>query len=110
MRGWLSLVGALMLAVMLWTGTTAHAAEALGCVEISADSLGLEEGKPDPAPAAPDKAVPHHHGGCHSHHVAVAGGDAAEMAVAVPESPIGTAADALVAGGEPGTALRPPID
>lgn len=109
MRGWLSLVGAFMLAVMLWTGSTAHAAEVLGCIEVNADSIGQEEGKPDPAPAAPDKGVPHHHGGCHSHHVAVPDGDAAKMPAAMAASPIGAAADAMVAGGEPGTALRPPI-
>ena len=109
MRGWLSLVGAVMLAVMLWTGSMAHAAEAFGCVEISADSIGQENGEPDPAPGAPDKAIPHHHGGCHSHHVAVPSDDAADVAVAAGASPIGATAQFMAAGGEPATALRPPI-
>lgn len=72
MRRMLHLIGSLMLAVMLWTSTTAHAAEAFGCIEVTAESFGHFEGDGDQVPSDSDKATPHHHGGCHGHHVGVA--------------------------------------
>ena len=110
MRRWLHLIGSLMLVVMLWTGNVAHAAEAFGCVEVSAETLGHFDGDGDERPTDPDKGVPHHHGGgCHGHHNAVAGDDADpavadRRAILLDRSP-----DTLLAGRAPPAALRPPI-
>ncbi|MGQ0589777.1 MAG: hypothetical protein ACT4N8_09640 [Sphingosinicella sp.] len=109
MRRWLTLIGTLMLAVMIWTGTTAHAAEALGCVEVSADSFGHFDGDKDEVPNDSDKAVPHHHGGCHGHHVAVTGdGGTASPSPAEAVTRILGIAD-RIPDADPGTVLRPPI-
>ena len=109
MRRWLSLIGTLMLVLMVWTGTTAHAAEAMGCIEVSAESTGHFDGDRDEVPADSDKAVPHHHGGCHGHHVAVA--DRGEPdANATASVGYRTARVKLsLARADSGTALSPPI-
>lgn len=109
MRGLLSLVGTLMLVVMLWTGTTAHAAEAMGCIEVSADAPGHFEGDEDQVPADPDKGVPHHHGGCHGHHVGVASDTEAPNAAPASSNSPGLRHESMASGCDPGTALRPPI-
>ena len=109
MRGWLSIVGALMLAVMLWTGSMAHAADASGCVDVTADAIDSDGGKRDQTPAIPDNALCHHHGGCHSHHVAIPSDGTSDLSRDPQTRPVGEARDSRVDGGEPGTALRPPI-
>ena len=109
MRRLLSLVSILMLAVMLWTGTTAHAAEAMGCVEVSAEAFGHFDGDSDQVPADPDKGVPHHHGGCHGHHVGVAVDAEAPKAAPAASGTRGLRPEAMDAGCDPGTTLRPPI-
>jgi len=110
MRRWLHLVASLMLAVMLWTGNVAHAAEAFGCVEVGAETMGHFDGDSDQTPADPDKGVAHHHGGgCHGHHNAMtAGGDGAPVPVSTT-APLDRSPDTRVAGQGPPTALRPPI-
>lgn len=109
MRRWLSLLGTLMLVVMLWTGSTAHAAEMFVCVETTAASADHSSGKRDQSPADSGKAATHHHGGCHSHHVAVPGDEASTVSSDTIADPVGLAPDFRVAGDEPGTTLRPPI-
>lgn len=109
MRRLLHLVAPLMLAVMLWTGAAAHAAEAVGCIEVTSQSAGHFEGDDDQVPADSGKAAPHHHGGCHGHHVGVAGG--AEPLVSAEESQPqrGRGACGVLPGAGPGQDLRPPI-
>ena len=109
MRGLVSLVGTLMLVVMLWTGTMAHAAEAMQCTEVSADAAGHFEGDGDEVPGDPDKGVPHHHAGCHGHHVGVAADAAAPKAAPASPGAPGLRCEAMVSGCDPGTVLRPPI-
>lgn len=109
MRRLAALIGTLMLAVMLWTGTAARAADLAGCIEISAETAGHFEGDDDQVPSDPDKGAPHHHGGCHGHHVAVPNeGDAIPLAVDLSDS-IGLRLATKTAGCDPGTTLRPPI-
>ena len=109
MRGLFSLVGTLMLVVMLWTGTTAHAAEAMGCIEVSVDAAGHFDGDGDEVPADPDKGAPHHHGGCHGHHVGVAADAEGPKTISAASGTRGLRPEALAASCDPGTALRPPI-
>lgn len=109
MRRFLPLLASLMLAVMLWSGNAAQAAEAFGCVEASADAVGHFEGDSDEVPFDSEKGTVHHHGGCHGHHSAIADHGAAaptgaaspaQMTVREPRFPRGTG---------PGMTLRPPI-
>ncbi len=109
MRRFLNLVGTLMLFVLVFTGTAAHAAEAVGCIEVSSNSAGHFEGDRDQVPADADKGAPHHHGGCSGHHVAVpATFDGAQIASGEEGRPALRAKRGLP-GLEPGRALRPPI-
>lgn len=110
MHRWLHFIGALMFAVMLWTSSASHAAEAFGCVEVSAEAAGHFDGDGDQTPADPDKGVPHHHGGgCHGHHNAMsAGGEAAPTATS-SGAILAPSPDTLLAGRGPPAALRPPI-
>ena len=109
MRGWLSLVCALMLAVMLWTGSVAHAAGAIGCVEVSADSVGHFEGDSDQVPADSGKGVPHHHGGCSGHCIGVpANAGTVEPAKAGADAP-SLCTNFGLPTREPDRTLRPPI-
>ena len=109
MRGLSSLVGTLMLVVMLWAGTMAHAAEAMQCTEVSADTAGHFDGDGDEVPADPEKGVPHHHAGCHGHHVGLAADAAASKAAPASTRSPDLRREATASGCDPGTALRPPI-
>lgn len=64
------LFGALMLAVFVWTASTAHAAERLDCVTVSVEAVGHFDGDGDEAPDSDEKGVAHHHSGCSGHHSA----------------------------------------
>ena len=63
----------LALALSLAFGSVAHATEGLPCIEVSADDSPFlhADGDGDQVPADPEKAYPHHHGGCHGHHIGV---------------------------------------
>lgn len=110
MRRLLPILGWFMVAFTLWTGVPAHAAEAVGCDEISAgQSIVHAEGVGDEVPADSDTPIPHHHNGCHGHQFStVTGaalsshGDLSSMEQPILMSDIHDSADA-------DTALRPPI-
>ena len=109
MRRFFHLCGALMLVVMLWTGVSAHAAEALGCIEVSSAAAGHFDGDRDQTPSDGGKATPHHHSGCNGHHVATPSDDGPPPAV-LPASPsLGDTVERVTTGADPGLALRPPI-
>lgn len=109
MPAWLRLVASLMVAVMLWTANVAHAAEAFGCVEVSAEAPGHFDGDRDQVPGDTDRAVSHHHAGCHGHHNATAAdGEDAPVANPAPAL-IDRSPDSRVSGRGPPAALRPPI-
>lgn len=63
----------LALALSLGFGSVAHAAEGVTSVELSAADAALShvDGDGDQVPADAEKGYPHHHGGCHGHHVGV---------------------------------------
>ena len=104
-----AIVSALLLVLMLWTGTTAHAAERLDCITIGAESTGHYDGDPDQTPSSSDKGVAHHHTSCGGHQLA-APGDVPNTTLAPVKSPslFGDLA-AGVPGREPDGRLRPPI-
>jgi hypothetical protein len=90
-------------------GAAAHASEqiCLSGTEMTS-AIGHADGDADQTPDA-DKGYPHHHGGCHGHHMAapVAGNSPAKplpRRSATVENSL-----ALVAIAPPGAALRPPI-
>lgn len=106
---WTNLVGALLLVLMVWTGTSAHAAERLDCIPATEQSLGHFEGDRDQVPSDPDQDVAHHHSGCSGHHIAGPGQYAALSFSARPAA-LGVARqEAGHPGREPDSHLRPPI-
>jgi len=102
-------IGALLLVLTLWTGTTAHAAERFDCIPATEQSAGHFEGDRDETPDDPDRGVAHHHGGCNGHHVATPG-HYALISFSVGSSGLtGARQDAAPPGREPEGQLRPPI-
>lgn len=72
MRRLIILALSMLLASSLGLGSVAHAAEPITCVDASAPSAtGHVDGDSDQVPADAEKGYPHHHGGCHGHHVGV---------------------------------------
>ena len=72
MRRLLALVLCFLLASILGLSSVAHASEPVTCLETSAASSldrGSDEG--NQLPTDSEKGYPHHHGGCHGHHVGV---------------------------------------
>lgn len=65
-----SIVGALMLVLMLWTGGAAHAAERFNCIPVTAETSGHFDGDQDQVPSSPDQDVAHHHASCNGHQLA----------------------------------------
>ena len=108
MRRRLSMIATLLLAVMLWTGGTAHALEALGCAEISGSESG-HAGDRDKAPSDSGKALTHHHGSCHGQHNLVSPTVDSALRAYPAATPTGFGSSAAVGDCEPPTALRPPI-
>jgi hypothetical protein len=102
------LVG-VMLLFSLAMGAAAHASETICLPDVEASSVYLHAD--DDADQSKDRenGVPHHHGGCHGHHVA-APVDAGETVglIGTPDLLSGIAST-LAALAAPGAALRPPI-
>jgi hypothetical protein len=72
MRRLLASILCFLLASTLSVGAIAHASEPVTCVETSAaSSLDHADGDGDQVPADSEKGYPHHHGGCHGHHIGV---------------------------------------
>lgn len=68
----IAFVVCILLASSLGLGSVAHANKTVTCVETSAAySLDHADGDSDQVPADSEKGYPHHHGGCHGHHVGV---------------------------------------
>lgn len=104
-----ALVSTLMLVLVLWTGTAAHAAEAMNCGEVVSSTAGHFEGDSDEVPSDSGKATPHHHNACHGHCMAVpSGGDTVTLEDQNGSLVTVTLAD-LSGGSGPATTLRPPI-
>ncbi|WP_336972274.1 hypothetical protein [Sphingobium aromaticiconvertens] len=106
MRKLLPIFACLMLVLIAWSGT-AYAAELGNCcattqIEASSHSEGAQ------VPADDDKGYPHHHAGCHGHHVGTA---ATEKIISQPlpgAAPFGAGRSYALAAHHSGPALRPP--
>ena len=110
MRRLLPLLSALMLVLVLWSGTGAHAAEMMECNEVASSSdAGHFEGDGDQVPADSDKGTPHHHSACHGHCVAIPSGLGATTTYDEVREPLSMAAHDLHLGAVPDLTLRPPI-
>lgn len=109
MNRWATFLGAIMLVLMLWTGSAAHAAERFDCIPVMAGAEGHFDGQQEQLPSSPDQGVAHHHSGCGGHHEAAPAADGS-MAIRLTD---GTAPlvwrEAGVPGRGPDAQLRPPI-
>lgn len=66
---WTSIVGALLLVLMLWTGGAAHAAERFGCISVAAAAVDEFDGEQDQIPSGVAQGMASH-AGCSGHHEA----------------------------------------
>ena len=109
MTRWTSILGAILLVLMLWTGGTANAAERFGCNPLTTTAADYDGGSQDQLPSTPDKCVTHNHSGCASHHLA-APASAPSMELALLQETAHFAWHEVgVPGHSPDSELRPPI-
>lgn len=109
MRRLLPLISAFMLVLVLWTGTSAHAAEAMECGEVTTSASGHFEGDGDEVPGDSGQATPHHHSACHGHCIAMPSGLEPTDQHAADRGLIAALVTDLRLGTGPSTAIRPPI-
>lgn len=93
----------------LGTGSIAHVIEPIACIDgVTAAETGHVDGDGDQVPSDSDKGYPHHHAGCHGHHVATAI-EKAELLLQDGAGSLIRPSDALaLAASAAGPALRPP--
>lgn len=109
MARWKSLLGALMLVLMLWTGGMAHAAERFDCMPTTSEAADHFDGDGDEAPSGRDQGVAHHHSGCSGHHVAAPSDAVSNLFEATAVSAQFAWREMGVPGRGPDAQLRPPI-
>lgn len=110
MRGLLSFFAAVMILFSMGMGTLAHATEALGCVEEESSlSISAADMHGDLQPGDADHSLPHHHGGCHGHHVGTAGSRVAFDGTAATRDRLTIPPVQRLSAVEPARTLRPPI-
>jgi hypothetical protein len=109
MHRWTSLLGAILLVLMLWTGGAAHATERFDCIPATAEATDHYDGGQEQGPSDPDKGVAHHHSGCGGHHVAASPNALSiELALIREAAPLAWQEIGL-SGHGPDSELRPPI-
>jgi hypothetical protein len=108
MHRWKSLLGMLMLVLMIWAGTSAHAAERTDAVAVTAE-IGHYEGDGDQVPADQHEGVAHHHAPCADQHVGALGTEPSAYAVSGARSALLPERQSNAPGREPEADLRPPI-
>lgn len=109
MRRFVILFACLTMALSLGLGSVAHAMEPVVCVDAAtALESGHVDGDGDQVPADGDKGYPHHHGGCHGHHIEaqVTAAEATQFKVAASGLRPGRTSMRPTATADP--ALRPP--
>lgn len=107
MLRWTSIVCAVMLVLMLWTGGAAHAAEQFSCIPAGAEATIHFDGDRDQQSSQNGEDVAHHHS-CNGHQIAAAG-DSAGLMVLAGRDTFGRRIDRYVLGQGPSEQLRPPI-
>lgn len=109
MHRWTSILGALLLVLMLWTGSSAHAAERVDCIPAASQTAGHYEDDRDESPSKNDKGAAHHHSGCSGHHFG-SPSEVEEPAFADARQTLTSTANAAFRPGTgPNSQLRPPI-
>jgi hypothetical protein len=109
MNRWFHLLGALTLVLLVWTSSSAYAAQRHVPLPAVAESAGHYVGDRDEVPSDEHNGAPHHHLACGEHLVA-AWADEPAVAIAAP-----TVAQKCrmsrtsLDGREPDSELRPPI-
>lgn len=108
MRPWAALVSAFLLALAVWSGGTARAAEPFDCIPLSAETAGHFDGDGDQSQNGSHEAVPHQHAGCTEHFLASV--DDGHDALVAPPKGCGAFAgrEPRIAGHDPKEQLRPP--
>lgn len=108
MRRFILLLSICLLAA-LGMAPVAHAAEPMTCIELVENDALHASGDGDQVPADAEKEYPHHHGGCHGHHVA----PPLALSGAWPDRAIGARHRGWnateLAAASPDPTLRPPI-
>lgn len=100
----------LVLLASLGLGVAAHAKEQICLPGVEASAVaGHVDGDADQVPADSEKGYPHHHGGCHGHHVAAPLDRPAHAARPIGNGEHIAGATVELATAPTGTALRPPI-
>ena len=103
-----AIVSAMLLVLMLWTGTTVHAAERLDCITVGTETTGHYDGDPDQTPVS-SEGVAHHHTSCGGHQLAAPTDIPAAALAPVRRTNLFGDPAAGVPGREPENQLRPPI-
>ena len=100
---------AVMLALLLWTGGIAHAAERFDCIPTTAEAAGHYDGDGDEWPADGKQGVAHHHAGCSGHQLGTPS-DTSEVVIGYSADRVPVAwREAGVRARSPDRLLRPPI-
>lgn len=109
MNRWTSILGALLLVLMLWTGATGHAAELVECSPATAECSIHFDSREDSRSGDQDAKAVHYHLGCSGHCVATTneGKDLPSRSTATVMN--FDRQTSWHAGDEPALALRPPI-
>jgi len=108
MRRLMLLIAPLLIALLVWSGSSAHAGEAF-IGEVSAEAPGHYAGDRDEVPADPDKATPHHHGICHGHCVGIPADQGIANPFVAVDMPAASHLRHVLIGTVPARMLRPPI-
>ncbi len=108
MHRWTSLIGALMLVLMLWTGGAAHAAERINCLPVTAEAAGHFDGDEDQSPSGSHQGVARHHCGCSDHQTAAADDESSAIMPVLSRALPFAWKEAGKPGRSPDAQLRPP--
>lgn len=93
----------------LGMGSISHAMEPVVCLDsTAATEAGHTDGDGDQVPADGDKGYPHHHGGCHGHHIAAPFEKMAAPTTASANSNRRAARVVILVASNADPALRPP--
>lgn len=107
-HSWLLLI--VLFATAMAVGATVHAREVPSGTSIRCGGETHADGDSDQAPADADQGMPHHHGGCHGHAVALEAGVPAPALYGTPADRRVAAPTPVLASLRVDPALRPPRD
>lgn len=109
MNSWTSMLGAILLVLILWTGGTANAADRFDCNPATTAASDYDGGSQDQLPSSPDKCVTHNHSGCGGHHLATPTSTPSMQLALRQETATFAWHEVGIPGHSPDSELRPPI-